>query len=289
MALSGLVAKPSLDSADTVQLHELAAACTKADGLEVKLNWSMIADRAPGRINDLCFYDNGALVGYMPLDDFGGSYEITGVVAPAHRRRGIFRAMYEAAVRELRGRGASELLLVNYRASASGCAVVARLGIPYHESEYCMEAAAEDIPPPPTTALTLERVTPENVETLSHMLKLTFDDSRWSEVAALLHELASENKRYFLARLDGEAVGQIGVIVTSDRVYIRAVGIAPQLRHRGYGRQLLAATIAMHLREGARSFELDVATDNPAALSIYTGCGFHETNVYDYYSVPLST
>ena len=34
-------------------------------------------------------------------------------------------------------------------------------------------------------------------------------------------------------------------------------------------------------------FELDVATQNESALSIYRSCGFESVTVYDYYTVPV--
>ena len=42
------------------------------------------------------------------------------------------------------------------------------------------------------------------------------------------------------------------------------------------------------LAEGHTRFELDVETENNQALSLYQSCGFHETDVYDYYVVPLT-
>ena len=282
-----LFARTLLSDGDIVELRKLAEACDQADGIAVKLNWSMIAERDGGRINDFCYYEGGELVGFMPMDDFGGKYEITAVVAPGYRRRGIFRAMYEAALREIRSRGASELLLVNYRASEAGCAAVKRLSLPYASSEYCMEALAAEMPRLPPAVLQLERVTATNVSEVSRMLRQSFDNERWSAVESLLRELDNADKRYYVARLEGEAIGQIGIIMATDRVYIRAVGIVPQWRRKGYGRQLLAATLQKLLNEGRDTFELDVATDNDQALSLYTSCGFRQTNVYDYYAVPL--
>ncbi len=285
---TGLVATTQLEAGDLFRLRKLAEICNRADGVEIKLNWGMIGDRQQGRVNDYCYYQNGDLVGYLPVDDFGGAYEITGLVDPAHRGRGIFRGMFDAARQELSHRGASQLLLVNYRASEAGCAVVKRLGLSYSFSEYCMEAATEDIPPTRGAALRLETATPANINVLSQMLQLTFENSRLSAPDALLRELDNPEKGYYIARLDDEPIGQIGIITTGDGVYIRAVGIVPSQRGKGYGRQLLAAAVQRALKEGARRFELDVATENAQALSLYTSCGFRETKVYDYYSVPLT-
>lgn len=282
-----LIAKPFLSSEDAVALRTLADICNRSDGIDIKLNWNMMADRDRSRFNDLCVYSDGSLIGYMPMDDFAGKFEITALVAPAYRRQGIFRLMFAAARRELQDRCAFELLLVNYRASESGCAVVKRLGLHYNSSEFCMVASAADIPAAPVSDLILIPVHEENVGELSRMLQITFDDARWSAVETLLRELANPEKSYFLAQVGGEAIGQIGVIAADERIYFRAVGIAPRWRRKGFGRQLLAAAIQNMLNEGHTSFELDVATDNSQALSLYTSCGFRETNIYDYYTVPL--
>ena len=72
-----------------------------------------------------------------------------------------------------------------------------------------------------------------------------------------------------------------------DGIYIRGFGIVPERRQRGYGRQLLAATMQLMLAEGQKHFALDVATDNMRALTLYASCGFRETEAYDYHDVPL--
>ncbi len=56
----------------------------------------------------------------------------------------------------------------------------------------------------------------------------------------------------------------------------------------GHGRQLLAATLWAMRSEEHRRFSLDVATDNPQALSLYASCGFRQVEVYDYHYVPLA-
>lgn len=73
-----------------------------------------------------------------------------------------------------------------------------------------------------------------------------------------------------------------------DSLYIRGFGIVPERRRRGYGRHLLAATLQLMLSEGHRRFALDVATDNPQALSLYVACGFREKEAYAYHDVPLT-
>jgi ribosomal protein S18 acetylase RimI-like enzyme len=285
---TGLVAKCGLDASDIAQVRALEEACCHTDGIDIKFNWSMMDNRESGQLSDFCYYQDGQLVGYMPLDAFGDQYEITAAVLPAYRRQGIFRLLFAAARQEAQRRKAAGLLLVNYRASAAGTAATGQLDVTYKFSEYCMVADVASIPPLPASRLQLVDVTPENVEPLSHMLDISFGNARYSAVEELLKELQRSDRRYFLARFEDTLIGQIGVLTRDDVVYIRAVGIMPEWRNQGYGRQLLATVVSKMLAEGHRNFELDVATENSRALSLYQACGFHETNVYDYYTVPLS-
>jgi ribosomal protein S18 acetylase RimI-like enzyme len=214
---------------------------------------------------------------------------VTAAVLPEYRKRGIFQALFTAARQEARNWDASELLLVSYPGSADGTAVVRHLGFPYKSSEYRMEATVDTIPPLTESRLALEPVDATNVATLSHLLAISFGDSGWNAPKALLQELGKVDKRYYLAKWDNIVIGQIGVIAPDHNVYIQAVGIAPEWRRNGYGRRLLAATVQKMLAEGRTHFALDVATDNPQALSLYQSVGFYETTAYDYYTVPLDT
>ncbi len=143
------------------------------------------------------------------------------------------------------------------------------------------------MPPLNPGQVRLVQVNQSGVTELTHLRSLSFgDDTRSSEV--LLVEMDAPGARYFLAERDGEHIGQIGVVDVGDGIYVRALGIVPERRQRGYGRQLLAATMQLMLAEGHRHFALDVATDNARALTLYETCGFRETEAYDYYDVALT-
>ena len=284
---TGLVIRRRLEEEDLAQIKELEADCNRAEGIRIKFNWSMMQTRDATYDSDFCYYHQGQLVGYAPLDRFDASFEVTAAVLPAYRRQGIFRLLFEAARQEAIRNQAGELLLVAYPASPAGMATVARLDVLYTSSEYHMEAQAAALPALPKGQIVLEEVTSANVAHLSRLLAVSFEGARWNASTALLEELQREDKRYFLAILENEPIGQIGVISENGSVYIRAVGIAPEWRGRGYGRQLLATTVQQMLAEGHTHFELDVATNNRHALTLYQSCGFQETTVYDYYKVPL--
>jgi ribosomal protein S18 acetylase RimI-like enzyme len=284
------VAKRELSDTDKAEIRALEDVCNQVDGIRVKLNWGLMNSRDPKKISDFCCYRDGELIGYMPLDGFGDEYEITGIVRPDCRQQGVFKTLYDAAREEAQKQDAKQLLLVNYRASKSGNAVVKALGLAYKFSEYRMEADADTLPVLPVSELRLQdAVGNADMTELSRLLGVNFGASDWNSAESLLGERSREDSRYFLVKREDICIGHVGVIVEggSGGVYIRAVGIVPEWRHRGYGRQLLSTVVQKMLAEGHTRFELDVATENNQALSLYQSCGFHETNVYDYYVVPL--
>lgn len=289
MNSSRLFTQSNLSDSDFAQIRDLETMCNQFETINVKLNWGLMKMREPGKPSDFCFYDHGQLVGYMPLDGFGDQFEITGIVHPDYRRRGIFRQLFDAARAEAIRRKAVRLLLVNYRNSASGNATVKALGVRYHNSEYHMETSAAELSTLPASQLQLIEVTAQNVGDLSRSLANTFGAGEWNTEAALLADQQRKDGKYYLATTDNTQIGQVGIVDEGNgSVYIRAVGIAPEWRGRGYGRQLLSAIVQQMRDEGYTHFALDVETQNQNALGLYKSCGFQEANVYDYYEVGLS-
>ena len=281
----GLVAKARLDADDIVQLHDLQNLCEIADGFSVKLNWDAIADRDPRLSNDFCFYENDRLIGYAALDDYEPARETTAVVHPDFRRRGLFRQLLNAVVAEAQRRDCGPLLLVAYRTSSVTPPNPTCAGARYKVSEYRMEATLTTAPRAYKTALSLMEVTPATAGDLSRGLAIAFGAENSRPPERLLREMKDPNIRYFLPMLDDAAIGQIGVVRSDDDAYIRAVGIYPEFRRRGYARQMLAEVMGRMYQDGCHRFSLDVETENAGALSIYTSCGFSETTIYDYYTI----
>jgi ribosomal protein S18 acetylase RimI-like enzyme len=282
---NGLYSQCGLSQDETAQLHELAAICRQEDGVDIKFNYSMIANRKTNDLGDFCWFHEGKLVGYVSLDRFGRKGEITVAVHPEFRRQGIFMVLYNAAVEQAKVQNCSELLLVSYRDSSSGAAALRKLCLPYKVSEYCMKAKIEDIPNQPASDVMLIAVTSQHVQELSNMLNVSFPETGWGSPTELLEELSEPSKRYYLAQTAGTTIGHIGVTIGDNETYIRGVGILPEWRRRGFGRKMLAETLRRHIGAGATQLELDVATENEGALNIYTACGFRQSNVYDYYLV----
>src|SRR5919202_3552828 len=116
----GLVKGHGLTQAEHNAVMELAAACNADDDLSLPLNWGPVGEPPESdRPDKLVYSEHGAVVGFVGLQD-GSEIEVYGMVHPAHRRKGIGRALLRAAQEEARERGHANLLLVVEEKSESG-------------------------------------------------------------------------------------------------------------------------------------------------------------------------
>ena len=184
-----------LSKTDLIEIGNLHMQCRQHDSFEVKLNWDMLQSRDPKVVSDFCFYQAGQLVGYMPLDSFGSKFEVTAEVLPSFRRRGIFRNLFGAALKEAKERGARELLLVSYRAGEAGVQAAQTIGTHYKISEYHMEMkTTEGSDQPPLSqkaALHLREAQPDDATELSQLLVQSFAEKEdWNSEQHLRQSLS---------------------------------------------------------------------------------------------------
>jgi Fur family ferric uptake transcriptional regulator len=75
---------------------------------------------------------------------------------------------------------------------------------------------------------------------------------------------------------DNAAVGLVVFRVAADEAEILTLGVLPERRRTGSGRQLLRAAAATAFAQRAQTLFLEVDTGNTAALSLYRQLGFEE-------------
>ena len=137
-------------------------------------------------------------------------------------------------------------------------------------------------------------------ETASAVLRYTgsgFDDvagvsdlgPEHASATAALHDLlfpgthtpgamlvSADHPRLVLA-MDGRVAGYVAVETQSDGSgYVDYLGVDPELRNRGIGRDLVRAATNRLLQLGATSVNLTVREDNVAARRLYAALGFEE-------------
>ncbi len=283
-----MLARQSLTPAEIRAAAELAEVCNAYEGLDLVLDLDVLPALAE-QTRALLYYADDALVGFLRLYGFGrNEVEVVGMVHPAWRRRGIFRTLLEAALAEARRRGAARLLLACEERSASGQAFVKAMGAVYSFSEHKMVWHGGLPPAPPSAPLTLRPATAADADLLVQLYVACFDDPE-EEMQVHVDTILSDPERNVqLAYLGGAPIGMITLVLSEDEAYIAGFGVVPELRGRGYGRQILGMVINQALLSRTR-IVLEVETDNLSALGLYQSCGFRETTAYDYYALDLPT
>jgi ribosomal protein S18 acetylase RimI-like enzyme len=100
--------------------------------------------------------------------------------------------------------------------------------------------------------------------------------------------VASDSTTLLVARLDGEIVASLSLVVfaipSGTRAWIEDVVVDSSARGRGVGETLTRAAIGFARQRGARTVDLSSRPSRQAANRLYQRVGFHprETTVYRY-------
>jgi ribosomal protein S18 acetylase RimI-like enzyme len=143
----------------------------------------------------------------------------------------------------------------------------------------------EEVAFAPASEFTIEQLTQAfNIGFTGYYLPMT-------QTPEALTEMIRENDVLLGASLallvDGELAGIGLAAVREDRSWIAGMGVGPQWRGRGLGRQLLTRLLDNLRRMGVHSAQLEVLTVNTPALALYRSLGFHDIRELRVYQGPL--
>lgn len=241
--------------------------------------------------------DNDTIVGYCtPRHD-------TLTVHPDHRRQGHGRRLVAASLGLVRSRGLAHLVLHGPADRAPAAGFIEALGFTYQSSLWMFELAPTVGVPGPTfpEGFVVRAFRPESdLETFVDLANATFRDHptplNFSERGvAHVHALPDfdPNGILFVSPRD-EPDRPIGwakaehetTEAGSRRGYISFVGVLPDWRGRGLGRELLRWGIAYVRAAGAGTIELNVEALNERALGLYRRTGFTPEVEWPHYALP---
>jgi ribosomal protein S18 acetylase RimI-like enzyme len=287
----GLLTANQLDTDQQRAAWALAETCNRLEGLTLKLNVNRDAENMPA--NKWLYYDHGELIGYAALDGGPPEAELCGMVAPAYRRKGIGRALFDAATDACRRASMYRLLLICEDASASGQGFVRALGAPHSFSELHMEMDATPNPNRVDGAtrasggVRVREVVAADYHALAEVLVSAFGGSYDRTLARIEEEARERDGRYLVAEVDGRLVAGLKLYEHDGRAGIYAFGVDAEERGKGYGRAILRETIEIARLNGSPRIYLEVDDDNTVARRLYESSGFQTTTTYGYYVAPL--
>ncbi|MEO9029298.1 MAG: GNAT family N-acetyltransferase [Ktedonobacteraceae bacterium] len=279
----GLIKKGVLTEAEIAEIAQLVALCNEHDGLRTRIPLEALRKRSGDEIEDFLYYEQGVLVGYLYVDSWGKKErEITGVVAPDFRRRGIARQLFEAACIEYKARGVECIVVVCEQSSHSGHAfakaVRAKHDFAEHEMILGNFIERNQLDP----EFQMRPATLDDKEALVTILATDMgneEDAR--QMVEKIYQTSAQQP--YLATLAGKPLGTLRLDEQGETVGIYGFVVHSKYRKRGYGRQMLEYIIRRIQDMGPRTIMLEVETENHNAVGLYTSCGFQIKTTYEYY------
>jgi len=282
-----IVLKHKLNDDEFNAVAQLERICYERERTVLKLELGfkrhiMANSKDENLINDILYYIDGVLVGYISIFTMGSmtEAELNGVVHPDYRQQGVFKELHAEAMKVCRERRFKHMLLLSDKNSKIGVDFIKSLGIRYHHTEYQMEQKGLcDLPT--TDNIALRMAEDKDIKAIWEMDIDYFGLSVESEPEDL--EKLDENHLVYMIELGGKVIGKIRVEYAQGVSFIYGFGILPEYRGRGYGKETLIKTLKLINRQGIKKVELEVESSNENALKLYKSCGFDETSVMEYY------
>ena len=308
-----ILLKECLNEEDYTVIRELEQVCSLTDQTTLKLELDyklQVAKTSTSGdpihfIDEFLYFSDAQLIGYIGIGSFGGSgasLEITGMVHPEYRRKGVFSLLYALVVAECKRRDSKEVLLLCDRDSVSGQTFLRKTKAAYLYSEYEMylNDPFPDIREEQLCGIVLRKATNADACEVARQNAIYFsgewarentadatDGQNIPDVPLLLPE--DEEKRgmvIYFAERQGEVVGKVHAETTvADVGGIYGLGVLPAFRKNGYGRAILLSAIQALQKVHVHAIMLQVAANNVTALNLYESCGFRRTSTMDYFQL----
>ena len=274
-----------LSPGDLRALAELETRVVAADGGRLKLEWHVLRNRAGEDIEDLMWWEEDRLLGFLGLYAFAApTVEIAGMVDPAARRRGIAARLLRAALPICRERGYQRALLVTPRGSVAGRRFAQSRSAVLEHSEHTLVLSGAPSDGPTDPRLTLRTARLADAPVLSRLLAAAFSEPPMD----LADRLVEESARIVVVEFEGLVVGTVRVTRDADTGGIYGFAVDPNWQGRGIGRDVLRRVCRELRDEGVQRISLEVDLENDHALGLYTSLGFTQTTTEDYYELSLT-
>lgn len=286
-----ILLKTRLDKNDYDAIKKLEEICIRHDETSLKLELdyklSVSSPKAMEKvyINEFMFREEGILVGYLGICDFGGSeIELNGMVHPDYRRKGVFSKLFSLASAEWQNRNSSTMLLLTDKNSQVGTNFIKSTGASYNHSEYDMVLNMDKDIKRRLNTVRLRKSTADDAEEAARQ-NLIYFNMEFTEEDNVETTDGSYSNITYIAEENSTSVGKVRTELNNGRGGIFGLGVLPEFRGKGYGREILTMAIEELKKNKAGEIFLQVLTDNSNALNLYKSCGFEERYTMEYYAI----
>lgn len=284
--------KENLDNNDYADINKLQKYCLEIDKTTLKLEIDYKLSRTEGKkgainnINEFMYYNNDELIGYIGICYFGvNAIEVNGMVHPEFRRRGVFKRLFNLVMGECIKRKAQNILLLSDNNSISGQEFIKSTGACHEHSEYEMFLRSYPKQNIALNNVILRKASNKDAREIAYQNSIYFNNEFKEENIKMPEDEEKCGMISYMAEVDNKIIGKVNLEVSNDVGGIFGLGVIPDYRSKGYGREILIGAIEKLRSRNSKEIMLQVAAKNNNALNLYKSCGFVETSTMDYYQI----
>jgi predicted acetyltransferase len=267
--------KERLDKSDIDDISDLQRLCLEMDGVALKLEIDYKRSRAEvktdnlSNINELMYYEGNKLIGYIGICNFGGTaIEVNGMVHPEYRRRGVFKKLFSLVKDEWEKGKIVKMLLLSDSSSIPGQEFIKSTGAIYDNSEYEMFLRNSLKEKLVSHDVVLRKATNEDAREIAVQNSIYFGEEFKEEDISMPEEEEKHGSITYLAEINKKIIGKVRLDICEGIGGIYGVGIHPEYRGNGYGRELLVLSIVKLKEKNLKDIMLQVSVKNKNALKI---------------------
>jgi ribosomal protein S18 acetylase RimI-like enzyme len=284
--------KEKLGTNEYTEINNLQEICFEEDKttlkleIDYKLSRSQEEDKSISNINEFMYYDEDMLIGYIGICEFGrGVMEVNGMVHPGYRRRGVFKRLFSLVKDEWHKRESKKMLLLSDNNSVSGLGFIKSTGANHAHSEYEMFFKNDEQQRLTVKNVVLRKATNKDGREIAWQNSIYFH-MEFNEADILMPEEEEKCGSYiYMAEVNNKIIGKVHLEISDGVGGIFGLGVLPEYRKKGYGRDILVGAIEKLKEKGSKEIMLQVEAKNSNALNLYKSCGFQETSTMNYYEM----
>lgn len=289
---SYLKLKQVLDKKDYEDIKKLEKFCLENDKttlkleLDYKLTSPQVRSHNTEDINEFMYYNKDELIGYLGICYFGGdTMEVNGMVQPNYRRMGIFKKLFSLLMDEWGKRELPKMLLLSDSNSISGLEFIKTTDATYHNSEYEMflrNSSGQKVLP---CNVKLRKATNKDAREIAWQNSIYAGIEFNEKDIAIITEEEGCAIITYMAEINNKIIGKVKLQMFNEIGGIYGLGVLPEYRGKGYGRELLTLGVEKLKEQKPKDIMLQVVTKNKTALNLYKSCNFEETSQMNYYEI----
>lgn len=288
-----------LDTKTYTEIKALRDCCISFDGtsLKLELDYKLETSKLENhnrttQLNEFLYYQNNKLIGYLGICSFSKKeIEVTGMVHPDYRRKGVFTKLFLKLREEWLKRGHIKMLLLSDADAFFGNKFSKKVNATYCFSEFEMHFNHK-IEIVNDSNLIYRKATNSDAEELARQNSIYFKDvhEETEEVFGSLVLPEDEEKKgmvIYIAEADQIIIGKVNIEISSEHGAIYGLGVLPDSRRKGYGRNILLYAVQVLKDHGSENIMLQVVVENKKALDLYLDCGFEIVSTMNYYEMKI--